>query len=113
MPDARRLGGKGKLAYRNLLKGPTGKLRYMVRIRGSGVEYFCEIAAACLKMLTNRTVVIRYAACDVALRCTSVGAIEPKPISVSSTASSSGVCGSFPNTATNRELSMRMGSRHR
>ena len=68
MHDARRLGGKGKLAYRNLLKGPTGKLRFMVRIRGSGVEYFCEIAAACLKMLTNRTVVIRYAACDVALR---------------------------------------------
>ena len=59
--DARRLGGKGKLAYRNLLKGPTSKLRSMIRIRGSGVEYFCQIADPCLKMLTNRTVVIRYA----------------------------------------------------
>ena len=70
MRDARRLGGKGKLAYRNLLKGPTGKLRFMVRIRGSGVEYFCKIADTCLKMLmfhfgrtfANRILVTSYKA---------------------------------------------------
>jgi hypothetical protein len=42
-----------------------------------------------------------------------VEAIEPCPISVASTASSSGVCGSFPSTEIKRELSIRIDSRQR
>jgi hypothetical protein len=52
--DARRLvGRKGKLANRDLVEGPTSKLHFRVSLRGTGVEYFCQIAAACLNLITN------------------------------------------------------------
>jgi hypothetical protein len=53
MQDAHRLGGRGKFADRYLVKGPTNKLHFMASLCGTGVEYFCQIAATCLKMLTN------------------------------------------------------------
>jgi hypothetical protein len=45
--------GEGKLADRYLVKGPTSKLHFMVSLGGTGVENFCQIAATCLKMITN------------------------------------------------------------
>src|ERR1035438_3602954 len=39
--------------------------------------------------------------------------MQPRPISVASTASSSGVCGSRPRTAVKRALSIRTASRQR
>jgi hypothetical protein len=35
------------------MKGPTRKLDLMSSLRGTGVEYFCKNAVACLKLTTN------------------------------------------------------------
>jgi hypothetical protein len=75
MQDAHRLGGRGKLADRNLVKGPTSKFHFMASLCGAGVEYFCQIAATCLKMITN----------PIHCRSRDSGSCFPSPVRKSST----------------------------
>jgi hypothetical protein len=66
MQDARRLmGRRGKLAYRYLVKGPTSKLHFVISLRGTGVEYFYQIAVTCLKMIANPGLIDRYLAVPI------------------------------------------------